>query len=145
VQCPKCGTETYTSGAGLEICPECGHGSPTAQATREGGQLAFQEYQRSLAESPPDRTYRTGAWELRVVYKARGSKSEGAHGELFKDGESLATGEVGEILQTALGPLKYYGSPEDLIPTWQVTGWHFADQDLIVPSWEEDENPALVE
>ena len=145
MKCPECGAEILPSGAGFEICPECGHGSPTVEAAREGGQLAFQEHQRSLAESPPDRTYLAGIWELRVVYKARGSKSEGSHGILIRDGEIIPPGEVGEILPTDLGPMKYYASPEDLIPTWQVTGWHFADQDLIVPSWEKDENPSLDE
>lgn len=102
----------------------------------------FEEYKRSILESPTDRLYRSGEWELRIVYKARGSKSEGPHGVLYKDGEIVEPLHVGEVISTDLGMLKYYSHLEETRPSWEITGWNFADQTLILPSWVKEEKTA---
>ena len=131
MKCPECGHDTYTSRGGYEICPGCGYGSPTVAEQRR----KFEEDKRSLEEEPADRLYSKGAWKLKIVYKARGSKSEGPHGVLYKNGKMIDPLQPGEMIDTDLGILKYYAHLTETQPSWEVSGWHFADQSLILSSF----------
>jgi hypothetical protein len=131
MKCPECGHDTYTSRGGYEICPNCGYGSPTVAERRR----KFEEYKRSLIEGPADRLYSKGAWKLKIVYEGRGTKKERPHGVLYKDGEMVNPLQPGEMIETDLGTLKYYAHLTEMQPFWAVTGWHFADQTLILSSF----------
>ena len=134
MKCPECGHDTYTSRGGYEICPNCGYGSPTVAERRR----QFEEDKRSLEEEPADGLYSKGAWKLKIVYKLRGSKSEGPHGVLYRDDERVNSLQPGEMIETDLGTLKYYAHLIEKQWSWEVTGWHFADQSLILPSWASE-------
>ena len=70
--------------------------------------------------------YQQGGWMLVIYYRNRGSRSQGQHGVLFKDGVEVKPRQVGEIIQTDLGDLKYVMHPEDMTVLWDMTGWTFA-------------------
>jgi hypothetical protein len=135
MKCPECGHDTYTSRGGFEICPNCGYGSPTAAAAEAERHRKFEAYERSLLEEPADRLYSEGPWQLKIIYKERGTKSEGPHGVLYRDGEIVDPLQPGEMIDTDLGTLKYYAPLTETQPSWAVTGWHFADQNLILSSF----------
>jgi ribosomal protein L37E len=118
MKCPICGNRTYTSVGGREICPECGYGSPTVATMKKRQLQELEEYRRSISESPADRSYRSGEWELKIVYKARGTKSEGPHGVLYKDGGIIEPHHVGEVINTDFGILKYYSHLEETEWPW---------------------------
>ncbi len=138
MQCPKCGHETYTSRGGYEICPNCGYGSPTVAAAEAERYRKFEAYERSLLEEPADRLYSKGPWKLKIIYKERGTKSEGPHGILYKDGEMVDPPEPGKIIDTDLGILKYYAHLNETQMSWEISGWNFADQSLILHSWASE-------
>ena len=79
----------------------------------------------SGTETTPGNTYQQGGWMLVIYYRNRGSRSQGQHGVLFKDGVEVKPRQVGEILQTDLGDLKYVMHPEDMTFLWDITGWVF--------------------
>jgi len=81
---------------------------------------------------PADKVLRAGIWELQIRYRAKGTRSEGQDGTLLKNGKTVKPGHVGDVTDTALGKMKYYGA----VPAapWDTSGWHFADGSLIKPS-----------
>lgn len=74
---------------------------------------------------------------LHIYYRNRGSKSEGQHGVLLHDGQAVEPRQVGELIETDLGTLKYYLRLEDMIATFELTGWNFADANRIRLYWED--------
>lgn len=91
--------------------------------------------QASVAAKTP-RSFVSGDWTLNIFFRNQGSRSEGQHGVLLHKGETVEGSETGAVIDTDLGQLKYYGA-EGSIMLWQNTGWNFADEDRILPSWEE--------
>lgn len=88
-------------------------------------------------DDTPDRTLASGQWTLLIYYcGARGSRSEGQHGVLLYNGEVVEPRQVGEVLETDLGQLKYYRRPEDRRFPFELTGWNFAEHSKIRPSGE---------
>ena len=83
----------------------------------------------------PDRraTSANGAWELRVWYRAKGTRSEGQHGVLRFEGRELESPEIGAERDTGLGRMRYYGPQGDRMP-WMPTGWNYADAAKMKPS-----------
>ena len=137
MKCPKCDAATYTSIGGGEICPRCGYGSTymTEQSARQ--QQTFDEDKRALTQAAPNKSFVSGTWTLHIYYRMRGSKSEGQHGVLLHDGQAVEPHEVGELIKTDLGTLKYYRRLEDMTAPFELTGWNFADANRIRPSWED--------
>ena len=82
----------------------------------------------SGTETTPGNIYHLGAWTLYLYYRNRGTRSQGQHGILFKDGQEVNPTQVGQIIQTDLGDLKYYKTPEEMTLLWDMTGWNFAGQ-----------------
>ena len=142
MQCPQCGTDTYRSLGGTDICPACGFGSPSVAAAAAQQQLrsAEEERQRQAAAAP--RIFASGDWVLNIYYRLRGSRSEGQHGVLFHHGKPVEPHHVGEVIETDLGKMKYYCRLEEMSVTWEPTGWNFADENKILPSWVEP--PSLI-
>jgi len=91
-----------------------------------------------LAADTPDKTLTGGQWELRIYYHARGSRSEGQHGVLLHQGEVVEPQQVGEVLETDLGKLKYYRRPEDRRLPSELTGWNFAEHRQARLSWDDN-------
>jgi hypothetical protein len=81
---------------------------------------------------PAEKVLRAGAWELQIWYRAKGTRSEGQHGVLLRDGKIVKGSTVGEEMDTALGKMKYYGTQPGVL--WNPSGWHFADKGLIKPA-----------
>ena len=75
----------------------------------------------------------SGAWELRVWYRAKGTRSEGQHGALLFEGRELETPEIGTARDTGLGRMTYYGPQGERMP-WMPTGWNYADPAKMKPS-----------
>ena len=136
MKCPKCDALTDTSIGGEEICPRCGYGSPymTEQSARQ--QQALNEHESRLTQAMPDKSFVSGTWTLHIYYRARGSKSEGQHGVLLHDGQAVEPRQVGELIETDLGTLRYYRRLEDMTALFELTGWNFMDANRIRPSWE---------
>jgi hypothetical protein len=107
---------TYTSVGGTEICPTCGYGSSHFEK--------LTEWKKELAETGdlPDKILEKGSWALHIFYRLKGSKSEGQHGVLIHEGETVEPSRVGEILETDLGKIKYYLHPRDMEHPWDRTG-----------------------
>ncbi|WP_339137674.1 MAG: hypothetical protein WGN25_06170 [Candidatus Electrothrix sp. GW3-4] len=73
----------------------------------------------------PDTLFQEGGWQLRLSYRAVGTRSEHQYGTLSYKGEVVHGQELGEEKDTDLGLLRYYGeSPSEMSP-WERTGWHF--------------------
>jgi ribosomal protein L37E len=51
--CPECGAKTYTASAGLEICPQCGYGSPSVVKKREDESDRQQEHEDAMTDMKP--------------------------------------------------------------------------------------------
>ena len=79
----------------------------------------------------PHKTFKKGAWELQIVYLLKGTRSEGLHGVLIKQGEVVKPHSLGEEIQTDLGPMKYYGDFKKRETNWAISGWCYSDQDKI--------------
>jgi hypothetical protein len=107
----------------------------TEQSARQ--QRAFDEHKRALTQAAPDESFVSGTWMLHIYYRNRGSKSEGQHGVLLHDGQAVEPRQVGELIETDLGTLKYYLRLEDMIATFELTGWNFADANRIRLYWED--------
>ena len=93
----------------------------------------------SAPSSAPDRRLATGdgRWELRIWYRAKGTRSEGQHGALYANGREVPTPEDGAERETGLGRMRYFGMARDRLP-WQPTGWNFADAaHRLPPSWQD--------
>jgi hypothetical protein len=69
--------------------------------------------------------YQKDEWRLEVEYRAKGSRSEGQTGKLYK-GAELVTGKKGERKETPLGEMMYYG--DEPKTRWSPVGWNFADR-----------------
>jgi hypothetical protein len=70
--------------------------------------------------------YQRGEWRFEVEYRAKGSRSEGQNGKLFKGDKPVEGNTVGELLDTSFGKMKYYGTERKVL--WAPTGWNFADR-----------------
>lgn len=135
MKCPKCDASTYTSISGIDICPRCGYGSASVAAQTIRQQQAFEDYMRALTQATPDKSFNAGTWLLHIYYKCRGTKSEGEHGVLLHDGQPVEPHQVGELIETDLGTLKYYGHLDSMTASFEHTGWNFKDASRIRPSW----------
>jgi hypothetical protein len=71
-------------------------------------------------------------WELRIFYRAKGSRSEGQHGALFFKGKEIPPGKTGDEKKTPFGLMMYYGNTYELL--WETTGWNFKDKGKILRS-----------
>jgi hypothetical protein len=81
---------------------------------------------------PAEKVLRAGAWELQIWYRAKGTRSEGQHGVLLRDGKIVKGSTVDEEVDTALGKMKYYGTQPSVL--WNPSRWLFADKSLMKPS-----------
>lgn len=79
----------------------------------------------SGTETTPGNIYQKGDWTLFVYYRNRGTRSQGQHGILIHNGQEVLPKQPGEIIQTDLGELKYYKTPEEISVLWDMTGWNF--------------------
>lgn len=79
----------------------------------------------SGTETIPGNIYQKGAWTLFIYYRNRGTRSQGQHGILIRDGKEVLPKQAGEIIQTELGELKYYKDPAQTAFLWDMTGWNF--------------------
>jgi len=137
MKCPQCNTEMYKSIGGLDICPGCGYGSPSvAQKAAQRQKQIDEENQRREADAAP-RSDVMGNWRLDIYFRLRGTRSEGQHGILFHNGESIEPNQVGEVINTDLGQMKYYCRPEDVKDSWEPTGWNYTDEEKIRRSWSD--------
>lgn len=102
------------------------------------GSPAERDAPRPVELAQPDRVITEGRWELRIWYRQRGSRSEGQHGVLLRDGVPVEAARSGEVRDTSLGKMRYYAPTDGDMP-WAKTGWNFADPDGIPPSWEVEE------
>ena len=73
--------------------------------------------------------YSQAEWVLRIQYLNKGTRSEGQDGVLLKNGQEVKPSKDGEVLDTALGQVKHYGTERKLL--WDLTGWNFADKKRI--------------
>ena len=137
MQCPQCGTNMYQSIGGTDICPGCGFGSASVAEAAAQRQHQIDEYNKQMEAEAAPRSIVSGDWTLNIYFRYRGSKSEGQHGILFHNGELIEPQIVGEVIDTDLGRMKYYCRLEDMKVPWEPTGWNFADEDKILPSWVE--------
>jgi len=64
-------------------------------------------------------------WYLVITYRAKGTRSEGQDGKLYR-GLVPIPGVSGQELDTPLGKMKYYG--EKGVNLWDPTGWNYADK-----------------
>lgn len=96
------------------------------------GQPAADENIGVDISTPSDKVLRAEGWELQIWYRAKGSRSEGQHGVLFRNGKPVEGSTIGTEMDTALGKMKFYGNAPEVL--WEPSGWHFADKDLIKPS-----------
>ena len=85
----------------------------------------------------PDRILERDGWELRLWYRNRGTRSEGQHGILSFAGREIPPAPLGTERETALGRMKYYEEEPGGMP-WAKTGWNFADEAKILPSWARE-------
>ena len=133
MKCPKCGIIMYRSRSGIDICPGCGFGSPSiAQKIDE---IAAKEKGKTAPISIVK-----GAWRFNIYFRFRGSKSEGQHGILLHNGKPLEPEQVGDVIDTDLGKMKYYCDLEDMEVPFEPTGWNFEDRTKIKPSWILEES-----
>ncbi|MEP0886788.1 hypothetical protein [Leptolyngbya sp. FACHB-16] len=130
MSCPKCGAVTYKSISGADICPSCGFGSAYMAQQAAKRQQAIDEFKR-LTETKPDKSFVNGSWTLHIHYWARRTKNEGQYGVLLHQGAVVEPQQIGEVIETDLGKLKYYCHLEDEKPTWEPSGWNFADPSKI--------------
>ena len=75
--------------------------------------------------------YEVGDCRLNIEYLAKGSKSEGQDGVLYKNGKEVKARQKNETIDTAMGKLKYYGKRSLSNALWDITGWNFADTSQI--------------
>jgi len=83
------------------------------------------EIRRHRFAPQADRVLAVGDWGLEIRYSAKGTRSEGQHGTLLYRGEAVKATNIGEIIKTNLGEMKYYGDSQ--FPPWGPQGWNFAD------------------
>ncbi len=137
MKCPQCITEMYKSIGGIDICPGCGYGSlSVAQKAAERQKVIDEENRQREADAAP-RSEVKGNWSLEICFRFRGSRSEGQHGVLFHNGKPVEPKQVGEVVDTDLGQMKYYRRPEDMKASFELTGWNYADVEKIRPSWSD--------
>lgn len=83
------------------------------------------------------RTIASGDWTLNIYFRNRGTRSEGQHGVLLHKGKPVEPPAIGAVIETDLGQMRYYGQPAGVQVPWGNTGWNFADEEKILPSWSE--------
>jgi len=83
------------------------------------------------------RTIASGDWTLQIYFRNRGTRSEGQHGVLLHKDKPVEPPAVGAVIETDLGQMQYYGQPAGVQIPWGNTGWNFADEEKILPSWGE--------
>jgi hypothetical protein len=127
----------YLTNSGTDICPGCGYGSASVAEATAHRQRQIEEYNQQMETAAAPRTIACGEWVLNIYYRLRGSKSEGQHGVLFHKGVLIEPHQVGEVIDTDLGRMRYYRRLEDVAMPWEPTGWNFADENRILPSWVE--------
>ena len=76
--------------------------------------------------------YRTEAWELRVRYLHKGTRSEGMEGMLLRDGKEVPGGQGGDVMDTSMGRMVWRGASRE--QPWGRTGWLFEKPGILVPS-----------
>ncbi|MEJ5309121.1 MAG: hypothetical protein WHX52_05075 [Anaerolineae bacterium] len=96
----------------------------------------LQLIQEAVSAGQP-RTITSGDWTLNIYFRNRGTRSEGQHGVLLHKGTPVEPPAIGAVIETDLGQMRYYGSPEGVKVPWENTGWNFADEEKILPSWGE--------
>lgn len=61
-------------------------------------------------------------WKLVVHILQSGSRSQGYHGELYKEGKRVV-GKKGETVETPLGAFTWHGSMKERAHLWDSSGW----------------------
>nr|WP_320015677.1 hypothetical protein [uncultured Desulfobacter sp.] len=92
--------------------------------------------------SKADIVYRKDAWRLNVYITQKGSRSQGSHGILLKNGKQV-NGKNGEALETAIGTLQYKGPFGMRAHLWDNTGWVMVHA-LVKPEGSNQIEPGLV-
>ncbi|WDP92184.1 MAG: hypothetical protein HUN04_21660 [Desulfobacter sp.] len=80
-----------------------------------------------------DVVYEKDGWRLNVFITQKGSRSQGSHGILLKNGKPV-NGKKGETLETAIGTLRYQGPFGMRANLWDSTGWVMVHA-LVKPEW----------
>ena len=86
----------------------------------------------SINLNSPDITKNLEEGKLKIWYIAKGTRSEGLHGEI--EGMNISP-EKGMKLQTKAGTLVYAGSWNERTQLFSRSGWLPVDLDGIYPSW----------
>ena len=60
-------------------------------------------------------------WEYMVIVRYPGTRSEGSHGILLKDGNVVSANKDDKPLDTPFGMMKFCG--DSFKVAWQETGW----------------------
>ncbi|WP_433745149.1 hypothetical protein [Paenibacillus amylolyticus] len=84
--------------------------------------------QKEIDYHNPGYMDKKGDWELKIYYRAKGTRSEGQHGLLFHKGKWVSADHVGELKETDLGLMKYYGEwGKDVDVLFQPSGWNYSN------------------
>lgn|GEM_PF-1967750 len=70
----------------------------------------------------PDVLYKAPDWQLNVYLTHKGSRSQGSHGVLLKNGKPV-NGTKKETLDTAIGKVQYNGPYGLQAHLWDSSGW----------------------
>ncbi len=88
-----------------------------------------------------DIVYKKDAWRLNVYITQKGSRSQGSHGILLKNGKQV-NGKNRETLETAVGTLQYRGPFGMRAHLWDNTGWVMVHA-LVKPEGSNQIEPGL--
>lgn len=66
---------------------------------------------RDFNPERPDQVFAAGDWEPLIIYKTKGSKSEGQHALLMHSGHAVPGRKLGQRLRSDLCELRYCGIP----------------------------------
>ena len=85
----------------------------------------------------PDIQLSKGLWELKIFYIAKGTRSEGLHGVLYKNNMEKKANRLKEEIKTDLGEFIYYGDLKDRQHLFSLSGWLPKNVNSIYPSWKK--------
>ena len=102
-------------------------------STEKGTLLHPNHPEYSIDLGNPDIIENLEKGRLKIWYIAKGTRSEGLHGEI--EGIDISP-EKGMTLQTEAGTLIYAGSWDERTQLFSMSGWLPADSKDIYPSWK---------
>ena len=101
------------------------------------GKLVYADRGYGIDLAKPDIVKSAGEYKLLVYYIAKGTRSEGVHGVLVKNGEVVDAVQDQTELKTGFGVLVYRGPWEERTLLFDQSGWLPEDLTGIYPSWQK--------